>query len=110
MIIQDTQPKVKKQEDLVECKDYALIIILINKITTIISYLGYQKLKFRERFDKEEIDESKQIEKGDIVEEEYKHNNQGNVIMRSHRYKSNKSKIRFHQFVKARPNNYPKKI
>ncbi|CAI2386575.1 unnamed protein product [Moneuplotes crassus] len=74
-----SQPKTKKQEDLVEC---------------------YKRLKYLEKFDKKELDASFLIEKGDAVQEEYKIQNEGAKVLRRKRYQSRKNLHRLNKFSK----------
>mmetsp|Transcript_15589 Transcript_15589/g.13628 ORF Transcript_15589/g.13628 Transcript_15589/m.13628 type:complete len:145 (-) Transcript_15589:19-453(-) len=73
------EPKIKKQEDLVE---------------------RYKKLRFRQKFDKEEVDASFAIEKGDAIQEEYRKMPSSSFVLSNTRYQSKKNLERIGKFNK----------
>ncbi|CAI2386455.1 unnamed protein product [Moneuplotes crassus] len=72
-----SQPKSKKQEDLVE---------------------SYKRLKYLEKFDRKEEDESSLIEKGQAVQIDYKTQGVGPKMFKNNRYQSKKNMHRMNRF------------
>lgn len=69
-----------------------------SKISPLNCLIGYKRLKYLEKFDRKEEDESSLIEKGQAVQIEYKTQGVDPKVLKNNRYQSKKNKNRMSRF------------